>query len=60
MEKYLIWQGSTKTWGETSWETVIAENPDYFIIVDYSVGIREETDSDSKIKAIKANPKLKI
>lgn len=47
-----------KTWGETSWENVIAADPDYFIIVDYSTGIREETDSESKIKAIKANPKL--
>lgn len=47
-----------KTWGETSWEDVIAADPDYFIIVDYSTGIREETDSESKIKAIKANPKL--
>lgn len=51
--------GVQKTWGETSWEPVIAADPDYFIIVDYSVGIREETDSDAKIKAIKANPKLK-
>ncbi|MCB6516111.1 ABC transporter substrate-binding protein, partial [Veillonella atypica] len=32
--------------------------PDYFIIVDYSTGLREESDSESKIKAIKANPKL--
>lgn len=52
-------KGVQKTWGETSWEAVIAEDPDYFIIVDYSVGIREETDSDSKIEAIKANQKLK-
>lgn len=52
-------QGVQKTWGETSWEPVIVADPDYFIIVDYSVGIRKETDSDAKIKAIKANPKLK-
>ena len=51
-------KGVEKTWGETSWEDVIAADPDYFIIVDYSTGIREETDSESKIKAIKANPKL--
>lgn len=51
-------KGVQKTWGETNWETVIAEDPDYFIIVDYSVGIREETDSDSKIEALKKNPKL--
>lgn len=51
-------KGVDKTWGETSWEDVIAADPDYFIIVDYSTGIREETDSESKIKAIKANPKL--
>lgn len=51
-------KGVEKTWGETSWEAVIAADPDYFIIVDYSTGIREETDSESKIKAIKANPKL--
>lgn len=51
-------KGVEKTWGETSWEDVIAADPDYFIIVDYSTGIREETDSESKIKAIKANPEL--
>lgn len=51
-------KGINKTWGETTWEEVIAADPDYFIIIDYSVGIREETDSESKIKAIKANPKL--
>lgn len=51
-------KGVEKTWGETSWEDVIAADPDYFIIVDYSTGIREETDSEGKIKAIKANPKL--
>ena len=51
-------KGVEKTRGETSWEDVIAADPDYFIIVDYSTGIREETDSESKIKAIKANPKL--
>lgn len=51
-------KGVEKTWSETSWEDVIAADPDYFIIVDYSTGIREETDSESKIKAIKANPKL--
>lgn len=51
-------KGVKKTWGETSWEPVIEADPDYFIIVDYSKGIREETDSDSKIRAIKANPKL--
>lgn len=49
-------QGVQKTWGETSWEPVIAADPDYIIIVDYSNGIREETDSDSKIAALKANP----
>lgn len=51
-------KGVNKTWGETNWETVIEADPDYFIIVDYSVGIREETDSETKIKAIKSNPKL--
>lgn len=51
-------KGIKKTWGETSWEDVIEADPDYFIIVDYSVGIREETDSESKIKALKSNPKL--
>lgn len=51
-------KGVNKTWGETNWETVIEADPDYFIIVDYSVGIREETDSDTKIKTIKSNPKL--
>lgn len=49
-------QGVEKTWGETSWEPVIAADPDYIIIVDYSNGIREETDSDSKIQALKTNP----
>lgn len=51
-------KGVDKTWGETSWEDVIEADPDYFIIVDYSKGIRDETDSESKINAIKSNPKL--
>lgn len=51
-------KGIEKTWGETSWENVIEEDPDYLIIIDYSVGIREETDSNSKIEAIKNNAKL--
>lgn len=49
-------KGIQKTWGETSWEPVVAADPDYIIIVDYSKGIREETDSDSKILALKSNP----
>lgn len=52
-------KGVKKTWGETSWENVIAEDPDYIVIVDYSKGIREETDSDSKIEQLKANPLTK-
>lgn len=49
-------KGVGKTWGETSWEPVVAADPDYLIIVDYSKGIREETDSDSKIEQLKSNP----
>lgn len=52
-------KGVKKTWGQCSWEDVVIGNPDYFIIVDYSVGIREETDSDSKIAMIRNNPLLK-
>lgn len=57
-ENILSGKGVEKTWGETNWESVIEADPDYFIIVDYSVGIREETDSNSKIEFIKSNPKL--
>lgn len=52
-------KGVSKTWGETSWENVVAEDPDYIIVVDYSKGIREETDSNSKIEQLKSNPLTK-
>lgn len=48
-------KGVEKTWGQTSWEPVINANPEYIIIVDYSKGIREETDANSKIEFLKNN-----
>ncbi len=55
-ENILANKGVEKTWGETTWEPVVEADPDYFVIVDYSKGIREETDSDSKIAQLKSNP----
>lgn len=47
-----------KTWGKTSWESVVAANPDYIIVVDYGVSIRNNDDFNKKVAKIKANPQL--
>lgn len=36
--------GVDKTWAKGSWETVIAQNPDYIIIADYGNSIRNDDD----------------
>jgi iron complex transport system substrate-binding protein len=51
-------RGVQKTWGKANWEDVIAQAPDYFMIVEYDTAIRDQTDGDSKISYIKSNPKL--
>lgn len=50
--------GVDKTWAKGSWETVIAQNPDYIIIADYGNSIRNDDDFQQKIAKIKANPQL--
>jgi len=50
--------GVDKTWAKGSWETVIAQNPDYIIIADYGNSIRNDDDFQQKIEKIKANPQL--
>lgn len=50
--------GVDKTWAKGSWETVIAQNPDYIIIADYGTSIRNDDDFQQKIAKIKANPQL--
>ncbi len=51
-------QGSDKTWGKASWESVVAANPEYIIVVDYGVSIRNTDDFDQKVEKIKNNPML--
>lgn len=50
--------GVDKTWAKGSWETVIAQNPDYIIIADYGNSIRNDDDFQEKIAKLKANPQL--
>lgn len=50
--------GSDKTWAKASWEDVIAQDPEYIIIVDYGTSIRNTDDFDGKVAALKANPAL--
>lgn len=50
--------GVDKTWAKGSWETVVQQNPDYIIIADYGVSIRNDDDFQAKIAKIKANPQL--
>ena len=42
--------GVDKTWAKGSWETVIAQNPDYIIIADYGNSIRNDDDFQQKLK----------
>ena len=50
--------GVDKTWAAVSWENVVAANPEYIIIADYSNGIRNDDDFQQKVAAIKNNPQL--
>lgn len=50
--------GVDKTWATTSWESVVAANPDYIIICDYSVSFRNDDDFQAKVARIKSNPLL--
>lgn len=51
-------QGIDKTWDVASWEKVIAANPEYIIVCDYGVSMRNTDDFDAKVAKIKANPAL--
>ena len=50
--------GVDKTWAATSWESVVAADPDYIIIADYSNGVRNDEDFQEKVATIKDNPQL--
>ena len=50
--------GVDKTWAATSWENVVAADPEYIIIADYSNGVRNDEDFQEKVASIKANPQL--
>jgi iron complex transport system substrate-binding protein len=50
--------GVDKTWAATSWESVVAADPDYIIIADYSNGVRNDDDFQEKVATIKNNPQL--
>jgi len=47
--------GVDKTWAKGSWETVIAQNPDYIIIADYGNSIRNDDDFQQKIEDANKN-----
>lgn len=51
-------QGTDKTWAKTSWESFVNANPDYIIIVDYSVSDRSDDDFANKVEKMKSNPQL--
>ena len=50
--------GVDKTWAATNWESVVAANPDYIIIADYSNGVRNDEDFQEKVATLKSNPQL--
>lgn len=50
--------GVDKTWAATSWESVVAADPEYIIIADYSNGVRNDDDFQQKVAAIKENKQL--
>lgn len=58
LENVMANRGVNKTWGKTSWESVVEANPDYFLICDYGTSIRNTDDFDQKVAALKANPAL--
>lgn len=47
-----------KTWGKTNWETVVASDPDYIIVVEYETSARNNDTFESRVEKIKANPQL--
>ena len=51
-------QGVDKTWAKTSWETVIAADPEYIIVADYGTSIRNDDDFQQKVEKVKSNPQL--
>jgi len=51
-------KGVDATWDYANWEEVIASNPEYIIICDYSVSIRNTDDFDEKVEKLKSNPAL--
>lgn len=51
-------QGVDKTWAKTSWETVIAADPEYIIVADYGTSIRNDDDFQQKVEKMKSNPQL--
>lgn len=51
-------QGVDKTWSKTSWESVVAADPEYIIVADYGTSIRNEDDFNQKVEKLKANPRL--
>ena len=51
-------KGVDKTWDYAGWEDVLAENPQYIIICDYSTSIRNTDDFDAKVENLKSNPAL--
>ncbi len=51
-------KGVDATWDYANWEEVIASNPQYIIICDYSVSIRNTDDFDEKVAKLKENPAL--
>lgn len=51
-------QNVDKTWAKTSWESFVKANPDYIIIVDYSVSDRSDDDFANKVEKLKNNPQL--
>ena len=50
---------SNQTWGNASWEDIVAGNPEGIIIVDYGVSIRNTDDFDGKVEKLTSNPMLK-
>lgn len=57
-ENVMSGTGVDKTWAKTSWENVVAADPDYILVVDYGTSIRNTDDFDQKVAKIKANPQL--
>lgn len=52
-------KGIDKTWDKASWEEIVKEDPEYIIVVDYGVSIRNTDDFDQKVQKMKDNPVTK-